>query len=283
MKLRRDHETVFDKQAGRSVMFGQSADFRQSIEVDLEKCQPRTDQPRKFFAPEALQELADSITRLGQLQPILIRPDPARPDAYQIVAGERRWRALGMIGKTRVNAILIEGDTDEVALVENLQRVDLSPLEEAAGIQALIRSHAYTQEQAAGVLGKGRVYINTTLRLLDLHPSIQAECLTSQVSAGRNALLEIAREPADAQLRLWEQLKRGASVQRLRAARKAAAAVLKPEPEPPAPADPVRLARAMLNVARLLDTVPKTRVLLAPDQRQAVLELRDRLNVLLGD
>ncbi len=146
---------------------------------------PNKEQPRKTFDEVALQELADSITQHGVLQPLLVRPMPA--GGYQLVAGERRWRASRMAGLKEVPVIVKElSDTQamEIAIIENLQREDLNPIEEAEGLQALIDKCGYTQEEAAVSVGKSRPAITNSLRLLRLPDEVRDMAKNGTISAG---------------------------------------------------------------------------------------------------
>ncbi len=133
--------------------------------------EPRSDQPRKQFDREALEALADSIAAYGVLQPILVRPNPNFEGTYEIIAGERRWRASKMAGLTEIPAVILDGDDQkaaQIALIENIQREDLNIIEEALGYQALIDRFDMTQEEVAKIAGKSRSAVANTLRLLDL-------------------------------------------------------------------------------------------------------------------
>jgi ParB family transcriptional regulator, chromosome partitioning protein len=206
--------------AGQSAHFQRSHDFRQMFEVDLDRVLPRAEQPRRHFDQAEMQSLAQSIARRGVLQPVLLQKRDE--ETYYLVAGERRWRASRMAGKTRIKAVLVDGDPAEIALIENIQRVDLSPLEEARGIAALMQAHGYSQGQAADVLGRSRVRINETLRLLDLPPTLLQEAETGP-PIPRTALLQVARETDPVKQRLlFEHAKAGGAERSLRAARQAA-------------------------------------------------------------
>lgn len=197
-----------------------SRDFPRLIEVEHVRVHPRADQPRRHFDEDALRQLADSIDKQGLLQPILVRAMADRKGEYEIVAGERRWRAVGLLGRPAIHAIVTTGHAEEIALVENLQRVDLSPLEEAVGIQALMDRHAYTQEAAAGALGWSRTQVNRVLKLLTLPEPVLAECATLHLS--RNAMVELALAAGEGEREhLLSMLRRGASVKALREARAA--------------------------------------------------------------
>lgn len=264
-----------------------SRDFPRLIEVEHALVHPRSDQPRRHFDEDALRQLADSIDKQGLLQPILVR---ARPDArgeYEIVAGERRWRALGLLARPTIHAIVTNGNAEEIALVENLQRVDLTPLEEARGIQALMELHAYTQEAAAGALGWSRTQVNRVLKLLSLPAPLLAECATLHLS--RNAMVELAlAADADEQAQLLELLRRGASVKALREARAANAAAPSgagqgaapsPKPAKATAADPLRSALSTLERGvKALAEVPTP---LDANQRDQLLTLRRQIDLIL--
>ena len=151
-------------------------------------------QPRKLFDEAALAELADSIREHGVIQPLTVRK--LASGYYQIIAGERRWRAARMAGLTEVPAVVIEADDQkaaELALVENLQREDLNPMEEAAGYQALIQTYHMTQEEAAQRVGKSRSAVANAMRLLGLQPAVRKLVEDGSLSAGHaRALLPLS-------------------------------------------------------------------------------------------
>lgn len=146
---------------------------------------PNRDQPRKTFDEAALEELAESIKQHGVLQPLLVRPIPS--GGYQLVAGERRWRACRMAGLNKVPVVikeLTDTETMEIAIIENLQREDLNPIEEAEGLQALIDKCGYTQEEVAASVGKSRPAIANSLRLLRLPQEVRDMTKNGEISAG---------------------------------------------------------------------------------------------------
>ena len=157
---------------------------------------PNKDQPRKTFDEGALQELADSITQHGVLQPLLVRPLPT--GGYQLVAGERRWRASRIAGLKEVPVVvkeLSDIETMEIAIIENLQREDLNPIEEAEGLQALIDRCGFTQEEVATSVGKSRPAIANSLRLLKLPGEVREMTKNGEISAGHaRALLAFDNE-----------------------------------------------------------------------------------------
>lgn len=182
---------------GLSALFGDiSSPDEEMTFLPLSQIEPREEQPRNVFDEEALQTLADSISRYGVLQPITVRLLDS--GYYQIIAGERRWRASRMAGLTEVPVRIIEADdrtTAELALVENLQREDLNPIEEAKGYKTLIEDYGLTQEDAAKSVGKSRPAVSNALRLLNLSPEVLHLVETGDLSAGHaRALLSIQNE-----------------------------------------------------------------------------------------
>lgn len=173
-----------------------SEDNNGSVTLKISEIEPNRSQPRKEFDEKALSELAESISKHGLLQPLLVRPLPL--GGYQIVAGERRYRACRMAGITEVPVIIRElGDTEtmEIALIENLQREDLTPIEEALGYQVLIYEHGFSQEEVAQSVGKSRPAIANSLRLLKLPQSILDLVSDGKISAGHaRALLTLEDE-----------------------------------------------------------------------------------------
>ncbi len=156
-----------------------------AVELNINEIEPNRAQPRKSFSDEALRELADSISQHGVLQPLLVRPQLS--GGYQIVAGERRWRAARMAGLTAVPALIRELTDSEVmqlALIENLQREDLKPLEEAQGYQALIDEFGFTQEEISKTVGKSRPAITNALRLLNLPEDVRSMLERGEMTAG---------------------------------------------------------------------------------------------------
>ena len=145
-------------------------------------------QPRRVFAQDALAELADSIRQKGIVQPILVRPSPDRPTRFELIAGERRWRAAQLAQLHIVPAIVrdfTDAEAYEIALIENVQRADLSAIEEAQGYQKLLAHHDYTQEQLSEIIGKSRSHIANILRLLTLPEKVQDMVMEGLLSLGQ--------------------------------------------------------------------------------------------------
>lgn len=166
--------------------------------LGIEQLHPGKFQPRKHFDLSAIEELAKSISAHGVLQPLLVRADPVAPGMYEIIAGERRWRASQKAQLHEVPVIILElGDSDslEVALIENLQREDLDPIEEANGYQSLLEKYGHTQDQLAKAVGKSRSHIANMIRLLALPESIQEQVSSKQLSMGHARALITAEHP----------------------------------------------------------------------------------------
>ena len=164
--------------------------------LPLYKIEPNPDQPRRSFDEEELQALADSITEHGIIQPLTVRL--LKTGYYQIIAGERRWRAARMAGLSQIPAVIIEADDKkamELALIENLQRQDLNPVEEAQGYQSLMEDFGLTQEEASKRVGKSRPAVANALRLLSLCPAVLEKVKNGQLTAGHaRAVLTLKSE-----------------------------------------------------------------------------------------
>ncbi|MBR2151676.1 MAG: ParB/RepB/Spo0J family partition protein [Clostridia bacterium] len=175
---------------GLNVYFEEnSTDLGSPVSVRLSEIEPNRDQPRKDFDPEALAELAESIARYGLIQPLLVRP---MGDGYQLVAGERRWRASKMCGMVEVPVIIKElsdSETAEIALVENLQREDLNPIEEAMGYRSLMDDYGLTQDEVSERVGRSRSAVANSVRLLGLPEEITLMVRTGKISAGHGRAL----------------------------------------------------------------------------------------------
>ena len=167
--------------------------------LDIDLIAPNPAQPRRRFDEAELDELAASIREHGVLQPVIVRPDPGVAGRYQLVAGERRWRAAQRAQIHRVPAILRDLDDRavlEIAIIENVQRADLNPIEEAQGYAQLIETFSYTQEDLSRVVGKSRSHLANLLRLLALPDDVQALLSDGRLSAGHARALITAPEPS---------------------------------------------------------------------------------------
>ncbi|OOY14791.1 MULTISPECIES: ParB/RepB/Spo0J family partition protein [unclassified Thioclava] len=166
--------------------------------VPVEKIEPNPDQPRRDFEPAALEELASSIREKGVIQPLIVRKHPTKPDHYEIVAGERRWRASQMAKLHQLPVIIREfNDTEvlEVAIIENIQRADLNALEEALAYKQLMSRFGHTQEKLAEALSKSRSHIANLMRLLQLPEEVQVYLREGKLSAGHARAMITAEDP----------------------------------------------------------------------------------------
>ena len=216
---------------GLDILFG-ADDFddpeAELLNLPIEKVEPNKEQPREYFDEKALQDLADSISQYGLIQPVVARK--LETGYYQIIAGERRWRASRIAGLKEIPVRIIEADdrrTAELALVENLQREDLNPIEEAKGYKSLIDEYGLTQEETAKSVGRSRPAITNSLRLLSLSPEVLTLVEIGELSAGHaRALIPI--NDSEKQLNAAQEvIKKGLSV---RKTEKLAANIIKDKP-----------------------------------------------------
>jgi len=211
-----------------------------SLLLPISQVEPGLNQPRKRFDPAALDDLADSVREHGVIQPLTVRR--LSSGYYQIIAGERRWRAAKQAGLSEIPAVVIEADDRkvlELGLIENLQRADLDPMEEAEGYASLINDYGLTQEEVARRMGKSRPAIANALRLLSLPEEVRAMLAGGQLSAG-HARAVLSVEGGEKAQTAFAQfiLKNALSVRQ--AEQKAKTFVLEPE-KPEKPADPNRI------------------------------------------
>ena len=241
-----------------------------SVTLPLAQIQPGLDQPRKHFDQDSLAELADSIREHGILQPLTVRR--LSSGYYQIIAGERRWRAAKLAGLTEVPALIIEADDRkvmELALIENLQREDLNPVEEALGYETLIREYGLTQDGVARRMGKSRPAVANALRLLTLPPRARALLEEGKLSAGHARAVLAA--PAPVQEALAEQIVReGLSVRQAEQLAKKLAAKKPPKARPAA--DP-QAALYLRDAEKSLSGRLGRRVRILPGRKKGRVEL----------
>mgnify|MGYP001160369593 CR=1 FL=1 len=209
-----------------------AADVQVKKTVRISEIEPNRNQPRKNFSEESIAALADSIQQYGILQPILVRPNDG---SYQIVAGERRWRAARMLGLDEVPVIIKELsdlETMQIALIENLQRENLNPIEEAMGYKELMEKYGMTQEKVSKTVGRSRSSVANSLRLLQLDEEIQSLIESGELSSGHaKALLSISNP--ELRKRTAEKAARGMLT--VRAVERIAADEASIEPEPYVP------------------------------------------------
>ncbi len=203
--------------------------------VPVEFVSPNPRNPRRHFGEADLTDLAQSIREHGVVQPVVVRPAPGRPDRYEIIAGERRWRAAQRAGLAEIPVLVRDVDDRtalELAIIENVQRADLNPVEEAQGYQQLIDEHGYSQADLGQVIGKSRSHVANTLRLLRLPEVIRDMLVDGALSAGHARTLVTAQDPAGLAKRIVED---GLSVRQAEALAQMPAAAQR-EHRPPAAA-----------------------------------------------
>ena len=274
---------------GLGVLFGEDR-FEQEEELQtlpIGKVEPRRDQPRAVFDEQALQELADSITQYGLIQPITVRKLDS--GYYQIIAGERRWRAARLAGLTEVPVRVLEADdrrTAELALVENLQREDLNPIEEARGFRALMTEYGLTQEDAARSVGKSRPAVANAMRLLSLTPEVLELVEKGTLSAGHARALVPVLDPKLQLAAAREVAEKGLSVRQTE--QLAARLLRKPKEEPVKSGISVdycaevgdRLSKSLGRRVKLIDGKKAGRIVLefyGADDREALIEKLEKL------
>lgn len=253
------------------------------IYVDINDIKPNHDQPRKHFDEDKLNDLAKSIEENGVIQPLVIRK---YENGYELVAGERRWRASRIAGLKKVPCIVRDFDEKQnmiVAIIENMQREDLDPIEEALGIQAMTKRFDFTQEQVATSLGKSRAYIANSLRLLKLPEWIQNHISEGKLSAAHGRTI-INIEDADKQKEICEKvIKGGLSVRATEKLADKAKDDIKPERKKRKKS--TSKSSEIIAVESELRAVLGTKVVIAGDEKQGKIELEyyslDELNRLI--
>ena len=273
---------------GLDVLLPQSGELLETVvrDISIDEIDPNASQPRRDFDKEALEQLADSIREAGVLSPILVVENGMR---YRIVAGERRYRAARLAGLETVPCIVRSMTNEqqmEAALIENLQRQDLNPIEEAAAIRSLMQECGYTQEQAARKLGKSRPAIANALRLLNLPKAVTDLVVTGDLSAGHARVLAGLDSEAR-QLELAHQcVLHGYSVRRLEELAKARPAVRQAAPKREAGPELMALQNAMREALGLKTTLSGTetrgKITLSYNSAQELEHLYEVIGHLLG-
>jgi ParB family chromosome partitioning protein len=240
-----------------------AAPEKQSMNADgkvpIEFLSPNPKNPRRHFGDADLTDLAQSIREHGVVQPVVARPSPTQPGRYEIIAGERRWRAAQRAGLTEI-PIIVRDVNDrtalELAIIENVQRTDLNPVEEAMGYQQLIDDHGYTQADLGQVIGKSRSHVANTLRLLKLPDVIRDMLVDGALSAGHARTLVTAQDPAGLAKRIVED---GLSVRQAEALAQmpTGAPTVKRQPAAPAQkdADTLALEKLMTGTIGMIVTI----------------------------
>ena len=264
-----------------------ASEFNHTFEVDIEAVRPDPDQPRRRLAQDALAALAKTLQAEGQLQPILLRPDADAKGKWIIVAGERRWRAAAMNGWKKLLAIAHNGDPEVASLLENLQRVDLTPFEEARGINRLLTEKGWTQDQAAHALGKQKSDVSGTLRILSLPESFVAEVLTSEHPPSKNVLIELSRVSDPGALAKLASLARDGrlTVKAIRAARGAVDSVRSQRPTSTVETEGLAARSgwsAVTKAIKLVATLTAEASVISDEQATSLRSLRDVIDAALA-
>jgi ParB family transcriptional regulator, chromosome partitioning protein len=223
---------------GLAALMGDVGDVTKTIErsrvtrrVPIEHLKPNPRNPRRNFADAELESLAASIKDRGIIQPVVVRAIAGGSDHYEIIAGERRWRAAQRAGLHEIPIVPLEATDSqalELAIIENVQRTDLNPLEEAAGYQMLANEYGHSHDEIAGMVGKSRSHVSNTLRLLKLPQAVQAYISAGKISAGAARMLVGVADPEQMAREIVE---RGLNVRQVEAmAKQRAAAANKPAP-----------------------------------------------------
>lgn len=257
----------------RDVLFNTSLHLPRIIEIDMSKLRPNPDQPRKTFNEQGIEELAESIAQHGLISPISVAIDPEDKDRYIVVAGERRYRAFKKLGHETIPAILTSGKPDEIALIENIQREDILPVEEAAALAKMMERYGYTQEELGRIIGKARNTVNELLRLNTLPEKIKDECRTSDIMTTKSVLIQLSRlDSPEEQLRLWEEIKHGkTTVRSVRAGKES-------KRERESLSAVVRVLATARKLVQQLEQIPIQQIAEQQDQYLELLQLQRRIS-----
>jgi len=263
---------------GRAAFGKAEANEMQLVMVDLDLIDPRPDQPRRHFDEEALQSLAESIKRFGLKQPVGLRQKP--DGRYTLVFGERRLRAHKIAGLDRISGVVVtDGDLDELALVENIQREDLSPIETARALQRMIRDRGAEQKVVGAIMGLSPSKMSRYMAILELPDEILSEAETrSDISM--TALVEVARAADDSERELmWEAAKAHTSTRSLADSR-TKATTRQPAARGGATND---TSQRIAKVMKVAEDLRQRRADLTDEDREAIRTLRNALSALLDD
>ena len=259
------------------ALFGLSGTLPRLIEADVDAISSNPEQPRTVFDTQALEALASSIGQVGLQQPILIR-EAGEKGRYVLVAGERRLRAHYILKRKTIPAIITRGRPEEIALIENVQRVDLDAVDLARGVARLMERHGYTQAAAGALIGCTEAEVSRRLSVLRLPEEILAEYRERVGEVSRSLLIELAAvdDPAH-QLALWQKAKQGLSIRAVRAEKK--------EAQPAPRHRPLSLKSVSQSLGRMageMERMGEIRRQLQPEHRDQLRALRDRIDGLLA-
>jgi ParB family transcriptional regulator, chromosome partitioning protein len=265
-----------EKIAGRFAHLP-AQDARRMFEIELSKIEPNPDQPRKRFDEQGLRELATSIEKYGLLQPVTLKRTED-PERYLLVAGERRFRAHRLLERERIYAIITDGNPDEISLIENIQREDLDPIEEAEAMTRMMERYSYTQEDLGKVIGKAQNTVSEILRLNALPDRIREEYRspdTGQVN--KSLLIALARlKNEEEQLGMWEEIKAGGVTVRSARQRKASGGIHNNEHS-----ELAKTVSAGRSFVRKIGRLPPEKVVAHREHYAELLQIREEIDKLL--
>lgn len=264
-------ETIPEVSAG---LHGLSGVLPRLVEADVDRITANPDQPRTVFDEEALRSLAESIERHGLQQPILVR-EGKEIGEYRLVAGERRLRAHRLLGRATIPAIITRGKPEEIALIENIQRVDLDAVDLARGLKALIGTHGFSQVEAGATVGLSESETSRRLSVLALPQDILTDYQAAPDRVSRSALYELAAVEDEATRRsLWSQAKAGMTVREMRAA--------KPRARPNL--EPMRvLGTSLSRIKKDIEAMRAVRSAMVAEHRELLRTLRREIDDLIGE
>ncbi len=269
----------------KDLLFGPSGDLPRIFEVRLEDLSPNPDQPRKTFNEAELENLAKSIERFGLQQPITVMANPEEKDKFIIVAGERRFKAHQILKRETIYAILTAGNRDELALIENLQREDLDPIEEAESLRNIMDRHGYSQDELGKIIGKSQVAVSQSLSINSLPEGVREDA-RKHPRVTRSLLIEIARN--DNPVEVWQDVKDyGLTVRDIRKLKdesklKSTAKKAKAKAKESKPVNTLIVSSAK-SLSKYLGQAKVKSAEFSEDDLAALREARDQMNILLGD
>lgn len=276
-KTEQNAELVHARLGSRDALFGFGDDSPRLLQVRMDTIQANPEQPRKVFDDGTIGELAASIERHGLLQPIVVKR-LAAGDGFRLVAGERRFRAARSLGWTQIPAIITDGNEDQLALIENVQREDLRPIDQADAVARLMEKYAFTQEQVGEIIGKHRSTISELLAIHRLPADIKDACRSGDTS--KSVLLEIARlDGPVAQRTLWKQLRQGGSVRSVRESRLSGAG--RQMPSNPSKTPTGQALFAARTFLRRLRALRPEQLAASHDHREELIRLKAEIDDLL--
>lgn len=260
-------------------LFGLSGTLPRLVEADVARITPNPDQPRTVFDDGSLRSLADNIDKKGLLQPILVKTTEA-PGDYMLVAGERRWRAFQLLGRTTIPAIITEGRAEEIALIENVQRVDLDAVDLARNVKHLMNTHGYRMLDIGAMLGCAEAEVSRRLSVLRLPSDILDDYRRNPSRVSRSAMAELATLDDPDRIRaLWRQAVQGLTVKELRVEKKKTAPYALAAKPLTAHAVGKSLAKLTQDLARLEEARP----VLKDEHRDHLRAIRTRIDAMLDE